>query len=55
MPVLAERKPIWCRTWAAWVSTSKPPTVAVPAVGRSTVLKIRKAVVLPAPLGPKSP
>ena len=28
---------------------------ALPALGRSTVLRIRRMLVLPAPLGPSSP
>ena len=35
--------------------TSKPATVAVPSVGRITVVSISMVVVLPAPLGPRSP
>ena len=38
-------KPIWRRTWDAWVTTSWPLIVALPAVGRRTVLRIRRAVV----------
>ena len=41
----------------AWGSatTSWPATTARPPVGRSTVLRMRKVVVFPAPLGPSSP
>src|SRR3990172_1933498 len=48
-------KPIWCRTISGCVTQSKPPTIAVPLVGCSTVLRIRRAVVLPAPFGPRRP
>jgi len=34
---------------------SNPATVAVPSVGRSTVVSISIAVVLPAPFGPSKP
>ena len=36
-------------------TTSWPATTARPPVGLSTVLRIRRVVVLPAPLGPSSP
>ena len=36
-------------------ATSTPATTARPASGRSSVVRIRTAVVLPAPLGPSSP
>src|SRR5271170_8348469 len=36
-------------------STSKPATIAVPAVGGRKHVSIRMVVVLPAPLGPKKP
>src|SRR5205807_2354009 len=36
------------------LTTSKPATVARPASGLSRVVKMRTAVVLPAPLGPRS-
>src|SRR6266436_3252832 len=35
--------------------TSKPATVAVPAVGGKKQVSIRMVVVLPAPLGPRKP
>src|SRR5580693_2724435 len=35
--------------------TSKPATIAVPAVGGIKHVSIRMVVVLPAPLGPKKP
>ncbi len=41
------------RTWTDSLTTSKPFTVAVPAVGVSSVVSIRRVVVLPAPLGPR--
>ena len=41
------------RTSSAWLATSKPATVAVPAVGLSRVVRIRSVVVLPAPFGPR--
>ena len=43
------------RTCTDSVTTSYPATVAVPAVGRSRVVSIRRVVVLPAPLGPRKP
>ena len=43
------------RTSAAWRATSKPATRAVPAVGDSSVARMRSVVVLPAPLGPRKP
>ena len=36
-------------------TTSKPPTVAVPAVGGSNVVSMWTVVDLPAPLGPRKP
>ena len=36
-------------------TTSRPATRAVPASGESRVVRIRTAVVLPAPLGPSTP
>src|SRR6476646_10512992 len=36
-------------------STSKPATIAVPAVGGKKHVNIRMVVVLPAPFGPKKP
>jgi hypothetical protein len=55
MPVLADMYPMFARTCSGWVSTSKPATVARPPVGRRTVLRMRRVVVLPAPFGPRSP
>ena len=47
------------RSWRAArrrrASTSSPTTRAVPASGLSSVVRIRTAVVLPAPLGPSRP
>src|SRR6476620_2485857 len=43
------------RTCSGSLTTSYPATVAVPAVGRSSVVSIRSVVVLPAPLGPRKP
>jgi len=43
------------RTSSGWVSTSKPATLALPAVARSSVQRIWMVVVLPAPLGPRNP
>src|SRR5215813_2409320 len=43
------------RTPTGSASRSAPATVAVPAVGRSSVVSIRRVVVLPAPLGPRKP
>jgi len=42
------------RTCTDWVVTSKPLTVAVPAVGFNRVVSIRRVVVLPAPFGPRN-
>src|SRR5580704_12223463 len=36
-------------------STSKPATIALPAVGGRKHVSMRMVVVLPAPLGPKKP
>ena len=47
--------PISRRTLAASLTTSSPPTLALPASGRSSVARIRTAVVLPAPFGPSTP
>ncbi len=55
MAVLADTKPICRRTIAGCVTTSYPLTVAVPLLGRKVVLRIRNAVVFPAPLGPSKP
>ena len=49
------RSPIRWRTCAAWLATSSPATSARPPSNRSRVVRIRTAVVLPAPLGPSSP
>ena len=46
---------MFARTASGSVRTSWPATIARPPVGLSTVLKIRRVVVLPAPLGPSSP
>src|SRR3984957_20309248 len=43
------------RTCRGCFTTSKPPTMARPCVGASTVERIRTMVVLPEPLGPRSP
>src|SRR5687767_4316334 len=43
------------RTSRAWRTTSWPSTAARPDVGRTSVLRIRNVVVLPAPLGPSRP
>src|SRR5689334_5969394 len=43
------------RTPTGSASRSAPATVAVPAVGRSSVVSIRSVVVLPAPFGPRKP
>ena len=45
---------IW-RTCVACSTTSSPSTRAVPPDGRSTVIKTRRVVVFPAPLGPSRP
>ena len=37
------------------VATSKPKTLAVPSLGRSSVVRILMSVVLPAPFGPSRP
>src|ERR1700687_2248984 len=47
--------PMEWRTPSASVTTSCPPTVAVPEVGGVSVVIIRINVVLPAPLGPSKP
>src|SRR3984885_15423388 len=47
--------PISCRTWCASRCTSYPQTRARPPSDRSSVARIRTAVVLPAPFGPSSP
>ena len=43
------------RTAADPETTSCPPTVAVPAVGRNSVVSILTTVDLPAPFGPRKP
>src|SRR5262245_10301027 len=43
------------RTAAASRTTSRPATRAHPASGRSSVVRMRTAVVLPAPFGPRTP
>ena len=55
MAVLADMNPMRDRTISGSSTTSKPATSAVPLVGRKIVDRHRKAVVLPAPLGPKRP
>ena len=47
--------PVTCRTWCAWLTTSWPQTVARPPSGRTSVARIRTAVVFPAPFGPSRP
>ena len=47
--------PITARTRSGARATSKPPTVARPALWRSKVTRIRTVVVLPDPFGPSSP
>src|SRR4051794_19759815 len=47
--------PICCLSSAAWLTTSRPATVALPASGFSSVESTRTAVVLPAPFGPSRP
>ena len=44
--------PIIGRIEAAFFLMSKPPTLAVPPSGISSVVKIRISVVLPEPFGP---
>src|SRR5215831_9538152 len=48
-------RPIDRRTAAASRTTSWPSTRARPASGSSKVVRIRTAVVLPAPFGPRTP
>src|SRR5215467_4638965 len=43
------------RTPTGSASRSAPATVAVPAVGRNSVVSMRRVVVLPAPFGPRKP
>ena len=47
--------PMWRRTSPGCFTTSIPATVARPASGRASVVRIRTAVVLPAPFGPEQP
>ena len=54
-PYLDGVQPMRRRTSRAWVERSAPATVAVPAVGLSKVVSMRRVVVLPAPLGPSRP
>src|SRR5215470_10366926 len=42
-------------TSSGFSSTSKPATVAVPALGGRKQVSMRMVVVLPAPLGPRNP
>ena len=46
---------MWRRTSAPRAATSKPATVARPAVGGSNVVSMCTVVDLPAPLGPRKP
>ena len=48
-------RPIRARSLPASLTTSKPATRAVPPSGARRVVRMRTAVVLPAPLGPRSP
>ena len=43
------------RSCLVWVATSNPKTLAVPSLGRSSVVRILMSVVLPAPFGPSRP
>src|SRR5512143_4057607 len=47
--------PIWALIPSAWVRTSKPATVPVPADGLTRPQSIRIVVDFPAPLGPRKP
>src|SRR5260370_26000038 len=47
--------PMFSRTWRGYRATSKPATNALPPLGAMSVVSIRTIVVLPAPLGPRSP
>ena len=47
--------PIMRRTPAGSATTSMPATVAEPASGTERVVRMRTAVVLPAPFGPSRP
>src|ERR1700683_5770644 len=46
---------MWRGTAAASRTTSWPATRAQPASGRDRVVRMRRAVVLPAPFGPSTP
>src|SRR5256886_16764133 len=46
---------MFMRTSSGLDSRSAPATVAVPAVGLSSVVSMRSVVVLPAPFGPRKP
>src|SRR5215217_7498139 len=48
-------RPMRARSAAASATTSRPATRAVPASGSSRVARMRTVVVLPAPLGPRTP
>ncbi len=48
-------RPISWRSCSASSTTSMPSTVALPSSGCSRVVRMRTAVVFPAPLGPSSP
>ena len=54
-PISCSATPIRRRTSAPCSTTSSPATVALPAVGGSSVHSIRTVVVLPAPFGPRNP
>src|SRR6185437_14555368 len=47
--------PIWRCTAQASRTTSRPATGAEPASGRVSVVRMRTAVVVPAPFGPSTP
>jgi hypothetical protein len=47
--------PMLARTRAASATTSYPATRAVPESGWARVVRMRTAVVLPAPFGPRTP
>jgi hypothetical protein len=49
-----EASPIRRRTSVAWVRTSKPATVARPSSASVRVVRMRTAVVFPAPFGPRT-
>ena len=54
-PIACGTYPIRRRTSSGLRRRSAPATVAVPAVGSSSVVSIRRVVVLPAPFGPRKP